>query len=66
MIITINGQKIRLEEALDLQIFLERQGYGEMMVAVARNGTFIPKGTYESIIVEDGDEIEIVAPMQGG
>jgi thiamine biosynthesis protein ThiS len=36
------------------------------MIAVAHNGNVIPKGNYTQIFIEDGDSIEIVAPMQGG
>lgn len=66
MKLTINGQEHTFEAPLKLYDVLEQQGYVEMMIAVARNGTFVPKGTYSETDLIDGDEIEIVAPMQGG
>ncbi len=66
MKITINGQKKTFTAPLDLQAALAQQGFGGMLVAVARNGTFVPRGQYANTNLNDGDEIEIVAPMQGG
>lgn len=42
------------------------QGYHSSHMAVAINGTFVPKSAHETLQVNDGDEIDIVAPMQGG
>lgn len=66
MKIIINGQERSFKAPLNLYDVLEQEGYVEMMIAVARNGTFVPKTTYTDTPLEDGDEIDIVAPMQGG
>ncbi len=66
MIITINGEKKDIAKPLDLQRLLQHEGYSEMTIAVARNGVFVQKDNYDSTQIEDGDAIEIVAPMQGG
>lgn len=66
MIVTINGERKQFEAPLNLYDCLAQEGYVEMMIAVAKNRTFVPKGDYVQIFLEDGDEIEIVAPMQGG
>ncbi len=66
MKITINGQKKTFTAPLDLSAALEQQGFDGMLVAVARNGTFVPRSQYANTNLNDGDEIEIVAPMQGG
>ena len=66
MILIINGQKKNLQKPLSIEHLLEVEGYGDMLVAIARNGVFIARTSYEDIIVADGDEIEIVSPMQGG
>jgi sulfur carrier protein len=64
--ITLNGQPETLEGPCDLAALIERKGYGGMTVAVARNGGFVPKTAHQSTLLEEGDDIEIVAPMQGG
>lgn len=66
MDITINGTKKTFDAPLNLYDCLAQEGYVEMLIAVARNRNFVPKGDYTQIFLDDGDEIEIVAPMQGG
>jgi thiamine biosynthesis protein ThiS len=66
MKITINGQTKTLPAPLDIAALLEAEGYSAMKVAVARNGDFVSKSSYADITLDDGDSIEIVAPMQGG
>ena len=64
--ITINGQPKSFEAPLNLYDILEQEELIGMMIAVAQNGTFIPKPQYQTTSINDGDAIEIVAPMQGG
>ena len=35
-------------------------------VAVAVNGAVVPRSRWENVTVQDGDDIEIVAPAPGG
>ncbi len=63
--VTINGEKQTLNETVSIAALLERRGQ-KAGVAVAINGEFIPKSQHASQILKDADEIEIVAPMQGG
>ena len=66
MKVTINGQPKDFEAPLNLYDVLAQEEVIGMMIAVAHNGSVIPKGDYAEIFIEDGDTIEIVAPMQGG
>ena len=66
MEITINGSKKKLSAAPDIQSVLDAEGYKGKIVAVAKNGEFVPRAAYANTNLTDGDEIEIVAPMQGG
>ena len=66
MKIILNGKPQSFAAPLNLYDVLEQQGYIEMMIAVARNGTFVPKDDYSETKLKEGDAIEIVAPMQGG
>ncbi|MCB1721111.1 MAG: sulfur carrier protein ThiS [Rhodospirillales bacterium] len=66
MNIIINGQPKSFTAPLNLYDVLAQEEVIGMMIAVARNGTFVPKDDYAHIALEDGDDIEIVAPMQGG
>ena len=54
------------EAPLNLYDVLEQEELIGMMIAVAQNGTFVPKSQYDTTLINEGDAIEIVAPMQGG
>lgn len=62
----LNGQKITYAGAPDIESLLANQGYAGKIVAVARNRLFVPKTLYAATMLQDGDHIDIVAPMQGG
>ena len=64
--VIINGQKKSFTAPLNLYDVLAQEEFIGMMIAVARNGDFVPKAEYKNTNVNDGDQIEIVAPMQGG
>lgn len=66
MKLIINGREQHFQAPLNLYDVLVQNNTIEMMIAVAHNGTFVPKAEYKSTTLKDGDLIEIVAPMQGG
>ncbi len=67
MNITLNGQAATYENTQpSVADFLEREGFADKKIAVAINGQFIPKSEYDEHTINNDDEIEIVAPMQGG
>lgn len=66
MNIILNGESQPLDLTHTIESLLEEKGYNGKLVAVAVNGEFVPKTSYASQSINDGDKIEIVAPMQGG
>lgn len=66
MNIKLNGHDFPIPEPLSIQALLEKEGYSGMLVAVAVNSAFVPRGNHGTHIIKNGDTIEIVAPMQGG
>lgn len=66
MQLLINGESVSLEESTSLYHLLEKLGYEQNSIAVALNGTFIPRHQYKTCLVENAQELEIVSPMQGG
>lgn len=66
MKITLNGELQTLEKQYTIEELLHQQGYNGKLVAVALNDEFAPKKNYATTTINDGDKIEIVAPMQGG
>ena len=65
MNIIVNGTRHELE-AKTLAGALEALSYEGAIVATALNGRFIPASARHETALEDGDAIEILAPMQGG
>lgn len=67
MHITLNGEKKTLDAQITVAEFVKTQGYDEKApIAIAINTTIVPRSTWESHAIKDGDEVEIVSPMQGG
>jgi sulfur carrier protein len=66
MNVTVNGKRVTLKSAVSIAHLLEELGYRDTRFAVARNTEFVPRSKYDSVTLEDGDNVDIVAPMQGG
>lgn len=65
MKITLNGEARELTGPT-VQDALTEIGLGAARVATALNGDFLPAATRASATLQDGDRLEVVAPMQGG
>jgi sulfur carrier protein len=63
--ILLNGER-HDTEAEDLAALCASLGLGEAKIATARNGGFVPAAERPKTVLTPGDEIEIVAPRQGG
>lgn len=66
MQIVINGQKMELSSPVTVQGLLELLGYQKASVAVALNSNCVPRQQFVDCVIEDRDEVEILAPMAGG
>ena len=62
----MNGEKQNWNAPVSLDVFLKREGYQKNRIAVERNGEFVPKSEYETVIVTDSDLLEIVTFVGGG
>ena len=66
MQVQVNGKKEIVEQSKTLEELLQELGYERDSVAVARNGSFVPKGEYTSLVLEENMDLEVLVPMQGG
>lgn len=64
--ITINQQPCVCNANLLLKEILAEQSNLPAFFAVVVNNNFIPKVAYSQIMINDGDVIQFVTPMQGG
>jgi sulfur carrier protein len=65
MRILVNGAS-REVRAADLSVALEELGYGGAVIATAVNGEFVPAAERSAARLAEDDELEVLAPMQGG
>jgi sulfur carrier protein len=63
--ILLNGEAI-VTNATTLDELCARLGFGEAKIATAVNGSFVAAGQRPATPLAEADEIEIVAPRQGG
>ena len=66
MEIILNGEKKTIDAPMTIEALIERFGFDKSVGAVALNMTFVPSDKYEETYVNDGDEIEVLAPVCGG
>jgi len=66
MNIILNGETTTITDQATVTQMLADKGYANMLVAVAINGSFVPKSQHNDTKINADDRVDIVAPMQGG
>jgi len=66
MRITVNGQAMEVADALTVAELLERLAVTQKYTAIAVNRDVTPRNQYTTLVLREGDKIEIVRPMGGG
>ena len=64
--VTINGQSIELKSSITIAEYLAQNDYKADRIAVELNEAILPKDSYASTILKDGDVLEIVNFVGGG
>ncbi len=64
--LSVNGKLCELEESVSITQLLERYNIIAAMVVVEKNGTILEKDSYDSEIVAEKDNIEIIKFAGGG
>ena len=64
--ISVNGEIKEVKEALNVIELLKALEYKKEGFALAINTTFIAIKSYTNTIIKEGDNIDILAPVQGG
>jgi len=64
--VSVNGEIKELEKGLNIAQMIEALEYKTKGFAVAVNTTFVSIKAYDKTIINDGDSIDILAPVQGG
>lgn len=64
--LTLNGEEKTLEEQCVLSQAINYWQLQDKSFAVAINEHFIPKSVYQDTLLQEGDRVELLVPMQGG
>jgi len=64
--VSVNGEIKEINEDLNVNELIEELGYKVKGFAVAVNTTFVALSTYKNTIINENDQIDILAPVQGG
>ena len=64
--ITVNGKEFIPEQPVTVAEYLEANQYQINRIAVELNYEIVPKNTYASTVLKDGDILEIVSFVGGG
>lgn len=66
MHITLNGEPFKLEQPLSLVALLEQLDIDARRVAIEHNLTIIKRQRFPEVMIQDGDQVEIVNFVGGG
>ena len=64
--VRVNGEELRLPRGVSVSQLLERLKVSTPRVAVERNREILPKSSYASTLLEEGDTFEVVEFVGGG
>lgn len=64
--LTVNGKPRDLPAGSTIASMLEAIEIDRRMVAVAHNGDVVPRATYDDVVVQEGDSVEVVRMVGGG
>jgi sulfur carrier protein len=64
--IRVNGEPLSLPRGSSVTALLERLKVSTPRVAVERNREIVPKSSYASTVLEEGDTFEVVEFVGGG
>lgn len=66
MQLVINGEQKEIAGIKTVEDLLLKLGYETDSVAIARNSSFLSRSKYSESELLEGEELEILLPMQGG
>ena len=66
MVITLNGERFEIDRPVSVSDLLAKLAIDERRVAVEHNLTILKRQTFPSVVVREGDRIEIVNFVGGG
>jgi thiamine biosynthesis protein ThiS len=62
----VNGKRVELDAATPLLRYLSQLGVDPRAVAVEHNGEIVERARFEKVVLDEGDQVEIVRMVGGG
>ena len=66
IILNINGESRQFQNNLNVAELVAVLGYTGKRIALERNGEIVPRSTYATVQLADGDKLEVVVAVGGG
>ena len=66
MLVTVNGGERELPDGLGLVALLDQLGLRPGTVVVERNGEALVRSELDTVVLADGDRLELVRAVAGG
>lgn len=64
--VSVNNERKECSREQPLSLLLSQWSFDAEKVAIAVNGDFVPRSQYEYYCLEEGDKVDVLAPVQGG
>jgi sulfur carrier protein len=64
--ITVNGDRMEWTDGMTVADILKARNYIFRMIAVQVNGELVPRGTYDSVVVPDDADVQVIHMISGG
>ncbi len=64
--VTINGETRQLSSSRTIAALIDEMGLTGKRIALERNGDIVPRSTFSTQQLSDGDRLEIVVAVGGG
>jgi sulfur carrier protein len=66
MELTLNGERIHLDDATTVEQLVAARAGDHRRVAVALNGDVVPRSTWPTTALSAGDTVELLVAVSGG
>lgn len=66
MVITLNGERFEIDQPVTLAGLLASLDIDPRRVAIEHNLTIVKRQTFETVVISEGDTVEIVNFVGGG
>jgi sulfur carrier protein len=64
--ITVNTEPMEWRSGMTVSDILKARNYIFRMIAVQVNGQLVPRGTYETTVVPDDADVQVIHMISGG